>query len=202
MAEKQADIFLEGEAENWLARNINKLPVKDDPVMEAIESSKIKPDSVLEIGCSNGWRVKAMKENWDCRAYGIDPMFKTTLWNCCKGTADDLSLFENDKFDLVIYGWCLYLCDREDLFAIAMEGDRVLEDGGYLVIHDFHTAKPYKNKYKHRAGLFSYKMDYAQLWLANPAYGLIHRTMFNTGDDKTSITILRKSISKGWPLHE
>ena len=199
---KQKDIFLDGESEAWYARNQNQLTEENDPVIEAIEGARIKPGTLLEVGCSNGWRVKAMEKKWGCKAYGIDPFFKTTLWNCRKGTADNLSQFPADRFDMVIYGWCLYLCDREDLFTIAAEGDRVLREGGFLVVYDFHTAKPYKKKYKHYDGLFSYKMDHAQLWLANPAYSLYHRYLHDAGDNQTSVTILKKDTNQGWPLHD
>jgi len=199
---RQADVFLEEEAENWFARNQHQLPVEEDPIINAIEAARIKPGVTLEVGCSNGWRVKLMQKKWGCKAYGIDPMFKTTLWDCRKGTADDLQMFDDVMFDMVIYGWCLYLCDREDLFIIASEGDRVLKDGGFLVVYDFHPAKPYKKKYKHHEGLFSYKMDYPQLWLSNPTYSLYHRAMYDAGDDRTCVTILRKSISDGYPLHD
>jgi ubiquinone/menaquinone biosynthesis C-methylase UbiE len=198
---RQAEIFLESEAKAWFARNQNKLAaVKHDPVIEAIESAKLTPMNVLEVGCSNGWRVRLMRERWKCKAHGIDPMFNTNLWDCQKGTADNLVIYGNEAFDLVIYGWCLYLCDREDLFMIANEGDRVLKDGGYICIHDFHSDRPHKNKYKHYVGLFSYKMDYSRLWLSNPSYSLHTRTMFNSGDEQTSITIIRKSMNDGWPL--
>lgn len=199
---KQSDTFLEGEAEQWFARNQNKLRVDDDPIIEAIESARIKPRSILEVGCSNGWRVRLMKVKWGCYSVGIDPLFKTSLWDCRQGTADDLSAFDDNQFDLLIYGWCLYLCDREDLFKIVLEGDRVLRDGGHLVIYDFLPAKPYKRKYKHSPGLFSYKMDYSHLWLANPAYHLVHRAMYDSGEDRTCVSILCKSIEDGWPLHD
>jgi len=199
---KQSEVFLNGEAEQWYARNQNHLVLDVDPVMEAVEGAKIRPERVLEVGCSNGWRVKAMQQKWKCKTYGIDPMFTTTLWNCRRGTADDLSAFGPDTFDLLIYGWCLYLCDREDLFKIVTEGDRVLKDGGYLVVYDFHTAKPHKRKYKHHVGLFSYKMDHARLWLANPTYELVNRTLFDSGNNQTSVTILRKDLDRGWPLHD
>lgn len=200
---KQSEVFLKGEAEQWFARNQNKLPLDNDPVMEAIEYSKITPNSVLEIGCSNGWRVKAMQKKWGCMAYGIDPMFKTifSAWNCRRGTADNVPHTSN-TFDLVIYGWCLYLCDREDLFKIVSEGDRITKEGGYILIHDFHAAKSHKRKYKHKDELFSFKMDHSALWLANPTYKLITRQMFGSGDDQTSITIIRKDSDKGWPLHD
>jgi ubiquinone/menaquinone biosynthesis C-methylase UbiE len=200
---KQSDIFRDGEAEEWLARNYNQLHNKeDDPVIDAIINAKIKPTTALEVGCSNGWRVKLMKRKLACDAYGIDPMFKTKLWNCSYGTADDLSRFASERFDLLVYGWCLYLCDREDLFKIVCEGDRVLQDGGFLIVYDFHVARPYKKKYKHKTGVFSFKMDHAQLWLANPNYRLVSRQLFENGDNRTSITIIRKSISEGWPLYD
>lgn len=196
---KQSDIFLQSEAEEWLARNLKKLPVDNDPVMEAIESARITPNLVLEIGCSNGWRVNAMQKKWGCMAYGVDPLFKTKHWNCRQGTADKID-HSDGAFDLVIYGWCLYLCDREDLFKIVAEGDRILREDGYIVIHDFHTANPHKRKYKHYEGLFSFKMDHAALWLANPTYKLVKRELFNSGDEQTSITIIRKDLDRGWPL--
>lgn len=199
---KQSDIFLEGEGEAWFARNQDKLPVKNDPVIESIEDSKIAPNAVLEIGCSNGWRVKVMRDKWGCEAYGIDPFFKTAIWRCRRGTADDLSMYHSEMFNVVIYGWCLYLCDREDLFKIVKEGDRVLKDGGYIVIHDFHTSKPHKRKYKHKDDVFSFKMDHASLWTANPTYKMYHRYMHGSGNDQTSVTIIRKQIDKGWPLHD
>jgi ubiquinone/menaquinone biosynthesis C-methylase UbiE len=199
---KQSEVFLDGEAEEWFARNQAKLPQKDDPVMAAIEAAKIEPERLLEVGCSNGWRVKAMEKKWKCTAYGVDPFFKNKLWNCRRGTADDLSQFGPETFDLVIYGWCLYLCDRDDLFKIVTEGDRVLKDGGHLVVYDFHTSKPHKRKYKHHEGLFSYKMDHASLWTANPIYKLRSRQLFGSGDDQTSITILQKDMDKGWPIHD
>ena len=42
------------------------------------------------------------------------------------GTAEKLK-FEDDKFDLIIFGFCLYLCDREDLIKIVDETNRVLK---------------------------------------------------------------------------
>lgn len=196
---KQSEAFLKGEAEQWFIRNREKLSPDGDPVIAAIEGSGIKPERLLEVGCSNGWRVKAMANRWDCKAYGIDPFFRQEIWNCRRGTADNLSQFGPESFDLLIYGWCLYLCDREDLFKIATEGDRVLKHGGHLVVYDFHSYVPHKRKYKHLDGLFSYKMDHASLWLGNPGYLMKTRQIFGNGDESTSISILCKDIEKGWP---
>jgi len=73
-------------------------------------------------------------------------------------------------FDIVVFGFCLYLCDREDLFRIAQEADRVLKPDGWLIIHDFFAKTPTRREYHHKPGLFSYKMDYRRLFDWHPAY--------------------------------
>jgi SAM-dependent methyltransferase len=200
---KQSEVFLHGEAIEWFARNQDRLPLTDDPVIQAIETNSLVPGRSLEVGCSNGWRVKLMRQKWGVEAYGIDPFFAHhhNAWGCRRGTADDLKAFADNMFDMVIYGWCLYLCDREDLFRIVAEGDRVLKDNGHIVIYDFNQFAPYKTKYKHYDGLYSYKMDYSQLWLANPGYQLMRRYIYNSGDEQTSVAIIRRDVEKGWPEH-
>lgn len=196
---KQADVFLESEGQAWYERNKDKLPPEHDPVIEAIEKAGIIPNNVLEIGCGTGWRLDLLDNKYGCNTWGIDPYVPINKFNVCLGKASNLGLFKSNSIDLLIYGFCLYLVDREDLFTAVSAGDRVLKDGGYLVIYDFHPDYPHKVKYKHKEGLFSYKMDHAQLWLANPAYKLRSRVMCA---DETSVTILHKDISNGWPIEE
>lgn len=86
-----------------------------------------------------------------------------------QGTAEQLP-YADQSFEIVIFGFCLYLCDREDLFRIACEADRVLKSPGWLLIHDFYSPTPSKHDYRHYAGLFSYKMDYRTLFTWHPAY--------------------------------
>jgi len=62
------------------------------------------------------------------------------------GSADDLP-FESDSFDGVIFGFCLYLCDHEDLFKIAQEADHVLRKKSWLVIKDFFSLRPVSRDY-------------------------------------------------------
>jgi len=105
---------------------------------------KLYPKSVLEIGCSNGYRLQKLHKTYSCSCYEIDPSDNAikdgqkqypTL-NLYKGDATKLP-FTDKKFDMVIFGFCLYLCDREDLFKIAYEADRVLKKNGHIVIYDF-----------------------------------------------------------------
>ena len=198
---KQSEHFINGEGEAWLKRNKAKLPVKNDPVIEALKQHpEIQPGGIVEVGAANGWRLSILREHYNCSAEGIDPGASLTEWSksgVYRGTADNLRFPDND-FDLVIYGFCLYLCDREDLFKIVAEGDRVLKDGGYLMIYDF-AAAPHSKEYHHKPGILSYKMDYAHLWLGNPAYTLVARHYF---PEATSVAILKKDIANAWPLRK
>lgn len=200
---KQAQVFLGGEAGAWLRRNNSKLPTETDPVFRLIKDSGINPTSALEVGCANGWRLRKLQEEFGCKIFGVDPGAKTIdpLW-MRKGTADDLRPQPDGSVDLLIYGFCLYLCDREDLFKIAAEGDRVLKDGGYLIVHDFHAAAPHARHYKHRAGVFSYKTDHSKLWLGNPAYNVFRRLFVGEGDELTSVVFLKKNLKAAWPVHD
>lgn len=168
--------------------------------MEALVEANIQPRSVLEIGCANGWRLKLLENKYKCMTTGVEPAPVHT-GNIIRGMAHNIPINQL-TFDLVIYGWCLYLCDREDLFKIASEGDRVLQDEGFLLIYDFHPFSPHRRTYKHKEGLFSFKMDHSKLWLANPAYSLYRRYMHGPTDDPISVTILKKNTVKGWPLHD
>jgi len=185
---KQSEEFLKGEGKAWLARNIDKLTGENDPVLEAIEKYKLELKDVLEVGCANGWRVDIMEKMYGAHCVlGLDP---GGIGKIMRGTAAHLPIAEGTVNGL-IYGWCLYLCDPEDYFQIAKEGDRVLRDGGYLIVYDFNADSPFKTKYKHREGLWSYHFDFANLWLSSPAYSVYGRTV----QDETRVTILKKNTN-------
>ena len=128
--------------------------------------------------------------------------------NLSLGTADALA-FEDGSFDVITLGFCLYLCDRKDLFKIAYEIDRCLKDDGYLVIKDFSPPFPYRNNYCHSDGIFSYKMKYPSMFEWNPNYFQIYNMVFtHSGNDKReqpderiAITVLNKNTKQAWTLN-
>jgi ubiquinone/menaquinone biosynthesis C-methylase UbiE len=196
--------FFDGEGEAWLARNKDKLPAPDDPVLRAIQSLKLKPAQVLEVGCADGWRLKELSAHYNCRCYGIDPGIEqykidgnVTLH---RGSADDIHICRDGAINLLIYGFCLYLCDPEDYFEIAMAGDRVLANGGYLVVYDFWSPVAYKKPYEHKKGIFTRKMDFAKLWTWHPAYSVQSVMMIGEGDECTAVQILRKNLNTAFRL--
>ncbi|MFZ4536856.1 class I SAM-dependent methyltransferase [Propionivibrio sp.] len=130
---------------------------------------------MLEVGCGDGTRLAWLKTNLNADCYGIEPTAKAVAAACAKGinaqqgTAEVLH-FDDQSFDIVIFGFCLYLCDREDLFRIAHEANRVLRTLGWLMILDFFSPVPRAKTYHHRPGVKSFKMDYRTLFNWHPDY--------------------------------
>lgn len=211
MKTEQKNIFLDGEGDLWFARNkskLSQLSFEDDSINVVLEEYGIRPERVLEIGCSSGYRLSSICNKTGAEGYGIDPSSAAIEegkasypgLNLRVGTADYIE-YEDGFFDLIIFGFCLYLCDRRDLFKIAWEADRLLREKSWLVIRDFMVPFPYKNEYVHQKGIYSYKMDYSKMFTWNPCYQLISmRTESEVCwedevgyDGRTSTLLLRKN---------
>ena len=214
----QKEIFQTLEADQWFCRNKKLFEnTKDEngPIIQSLKEIEIVPKKVLEIGCSNGIQLNNFNKVFDSECYGIDPSAQA-IENGKKefpnislkvGTADVLP-FDDNSFDMIVFGFCLYLCDRKDLFKIAFEADRCLLDTGFLAIIDFYPPFPYKNIYKHTEGVCSYKMKYSKMFSWNPSYNEIFNTIFshsgfskrNIPDEKVGVTILNKNEEFAYPI--
>ncbi len=186
MSKKQKDIFLESEGDNYFERNHLSLQNKEmglkDPIISALSDLIKKNENnnlqLLEIGCGEGKRLQWISQNYNIKCFGIDPSTKAVETansnnvSVLKGTADQLK-YDNEKFDFVIFGFCLYVCDRDDLFQIAKETDRVLKKSGYIIIRDFFSTIPSSTFYSHNVNVLTYKMDYRKLFDWHPHYRCI-----------------------------
>ncbi len=207
---KQKNLFLNTEADAWYNRNKDNLKLVGDPILEACEPifSTDTISSILEIGCGNGLRFERLFKSTGAKVYGLDPspmaisIAKKNGFVAEVGTADRLP-WPDSSMDLVIFGFCLYLCDREDLFKISSEADCVLRNPGWLIILDFHSRDQVIHPYKHLEGVNSYKMDYSKAFTWNPGYTTYNQTITghaNPGkfvDDPNewiSTTTIRKNI--------
>jgi SAM-dependent methyltransferase len=208
---KQREVFLRSEGDAWLERNpARSLPESDEPLLAILQlplHQSAAPTKVLEIGCASGSRLGWLRQNRGFDCYGLDPSAnaveaaKAQGVTAKQGTAENLP-FEAAAFDIVVFGFCLYLCDREDLFRIASEADRVLRNPGWIVIHDFYSATPSRRPYHHREGIFSFKMDYRTLFAWHPGYcNCFHKlghhvdgSYTDDPDEWVATSVLRKHI--------
>jgi len=199
---RQETAFWAGEGNAWFRRNpsarINLA------VISAIVDLDIKPKKILEIGCGTGKYLEALRQFYNCSCIGVDPSGEAIAFGrehypelkLYLGTVETAyTLFRGEEFDLIIFGFCLYVVGRDGLFYAVTSADALLKEGGHLAIHDFHPALPQKVPYHHQEGLFSYKMRYADLWLANPAYEWVSETTTATGE---AITIIKKGSWDRW----
>ncbi len=204
-------------------RHDNKNAYRISPSRKMIakwcDPHKNKINKILEIGAGDGFALSYLANKLETDAFGIEPSSEAIeKWNknyslnsknssktiLQKGVANSLPYLE-DSFDMVIFGFCLYLVDRNKLFGSIAEADRVLKSGGFLVIEDFDPSKVSKNKYKHLEGVYAYKQNYSEIFCASNHYSLLNKYSFTEDggsdrkfyfesdfDSKVSLSLLLK----------
>ena len=208
--------ILDGEGDEWFQRNRHvdsehtHSQIERDPLIDLITNLPLPPGSttsVLEVGCGQGLRLMSLSSSMGWSVAGIDPSKKAIdVVNAagCKGivgTAECLDVADQ-SVDLLIYGFCLYLCDRGDLFRIAAEAHRVLKPHSWIAILDFWSPQLTANSYHHRLGVKSYK-DTSAMFNWHPSYVLTdHRLRHHTSSSYTdeleewvAVSLLRRSDS-------
>lgn len=215
----QKTAFLDGEGDQWLARNRAALEQpssqRDAVVQRLARQLSDGPTTVLEIGCGHGINLEQLARLRPIQAHGVDPSCDAVAAGLARNaalalrvaTADALP-YDDASFDVVWFGFCLYLIDRPLLQRVVAEADRVLRDGGLMAILDFDPAVPSRRAYHHRPGLHSYKMDHARLFLANPAYVLVEKTSMQHDSEawaadpqeRVALSLCRKSLEQAYGL--
>ena len=189
----QRDAFLAGEGDAWFNRNRRNEPLAssaEDPLLPALLDLPLEPGlttTVVEVGCGQGLRLQALAKDRNWMVSGLDPSLQAVTAarqlgvDAQVGTADCLP-YADESIDLLIFGFCLYLCDRRDLFRIAAEAHRVLRPSAWLSILDFWSPGQRTNEYHHKPGIKSYKTDLPAMFTWHPAYVVTdHRLRHHTG---------------------
>lgn len=200
----QKELFLSSEGDMYFQRSKTALKKEEEihklyKVYLKYMNSKMK---ILEIGCSDGRSLDYYRKETGSFSYGIDPSedaikIGNELYpeiNLSVGTADNLN-FPDNYFEVVIFGFCLYLVDRKLLTKVVYEADRVLKDGGYLGITDFDSNIPKMRPYKHHKDISSYKYDYSKMFLAFPHYSLIEKTNLESEDNPFMFDTTQRAAS-------
>lgn len=195
----QRAAFWSGEGDQWHQRNLGSVP--DNGVLWALKQAELPhTPTIVEIGCGEGNYIGALQQSFGAVATGLD--VSEAAIKAAKKLHPQVNFVRNSahaivryEADMILFGFCLYLIDRDDLFSLVAGADRALNSGGYLAIHDFDPPHPHAVPYHHKEGLFSYKMDYSKLWLANPTYELFSKTVTRPGE---ALTIIRKEPWNRW----
>lgn len=154
--------------------------------MEVIHS--VSPiGSVLEIGCTTGFRLDKAQRAFRAQCAGLEASDSAVAEGAEKypqidirqGVApQDLSQWSGSKFDVVVVGHLLYLLPRSVLFEFAAQVDSLLADNGHLIVVDFIYHRNTVAPYAHQDSLPLYKGDPSGPWSWNPQYFLVHRDVY------------------------
>jgi len=201
---QQKYIYEDSEGDSWFARNIEKLENKSYfpeieflvPYISPLPAAESNIN-FLEIGCGSGHRIHNLAQRIQSNGWGIDPSkdaIKYANINFASeksssvgqltfiiGTADYLP-FPNNFFDLVYFGFCLYVIDRELIDKVKFESNRVLKSGGKLAILDFDSVCSYEKKNIHHDALKTYKYAYETLFL-DMGYQLVAKMSLTEGGE-------------------
>lgn len=178
----QKAVWAGGAGDDWLDRNREKLG-EHDLASEALEKLGVEPKSILEVGCSNGWRLKKMKDRYNCRAVGIDIAPRALKEAQDAGhevynASSDKLPFPDNSFDTIIYGYCFCFISPEEWIPTVAESNRCLVDGGIIVVYDFFCTEYVKRRIwgmmkdpeLEKTPNYIYHYNLPKLWTGHPAY--------------------------------
>src|SRR5215467_15150860 len=215
----QDEIFLQSEGDRWLARNKAAISIPEyaihDHVIQIVTTMNLAPRNVLEIGASNGWRLNEIARRFGSRVTAVEPssdaikdgQARFPSVQFLRGAASELPLDAEARFDLVIINFVFHWIDRSTLLRSVAEIDRVLPDGGFVLIGDFYPSLPQRVRYHHLLDqdVWTYKQNYGDIFLASNLYEMIasysfdHTTSALRSDvdskDRAQVSLLRKALN-------
>src|SRR6185503_4669641 len=189
MPHNQDEIFSAFEGDNYFARNevaLEGFDPEHDLPLRLLTFYRLSPSSALEIGGANGCRLAVIAQRYGARVVGVDPSSKAIEAgkkrfpniDFLQATAANVPLHE--VFDLVIVNFVLHWIDRSTLLRSVAEIDRLIADGGFLLVGDFAPDNRLRVPYHHLAQeqVYTYKQDYSAVFVAS---GLYHTVCALTG---------------------
>jgi SAM-dependent methyltransferase len=185
---------LRDDGDGYHSRNYAGIGTIADPVFDQMALlHQVRPTrSVLEIGCTTGFRLEKARQAFNAECAGLEvspaavdegrarfPKVQLEL-----GLAPrDLSRWAGREFDVVVVGHFQYLLPREELFGLAAAVDSLVAPGGHIIVMDFLHPHPVSATYTHHADLTVFKHDPSAPWMWSPTYTLVSRQVYNLADD-------------------
>ncbi len=175
MVSAAVEPFTAADGDAYYARNKAALEtaVERDWALRLIKRNGLQPRFVFEVGCANGWRLAEIQRRHQSICTGMDISWEAIAAGHRQWTelilvpASICDRFVGRAcFNLVICSFVLHWVARDRLDAAIHNIDTALKPGGHLVLQDFDPPEPVDVPYHHRPGVFTYKRDYAALFLA------------------------------------
>jgi SAM-dependent methyltransferase len=204
----QDSIFFEREGDAYFSRRLNSRCSKDpreisarDFPLRIIDTLGLRPERVLEVGAAEGERLAEISRRFGGKGkyVAVEPSLEATKYgqdrypfiSFRRGLMCDLPLENEETFDLVIVNFAFHWVPRNHLMRSVSEIDRAVVDGGFLIIGDFLPDFPSKVRYHHLPDerSYTYKQDYAKIFLASQMYSCIAPHTFNRNNHATEESI-------------
>lgn len=185
---------LREDGDGFHRRNYAGIGTIADPAFEALELiHDVQPvTSVLEIGCTTGYRLEKARREFGATAVGLEVSPRAVAEGRAlyphirleEGVAPrDLTMFMPQRYDVVIVGYFMYLLPRDDLFALAAAVDGLVIDDGHVIVTDFIHPRPVSAPYSHRDELQVYKHEPSAPWTWSPTYVLVGRRVYDVSEN-------------------
>lgn len=190
-AAKERALQIDGDG--YLERNRVGIGTIADPAFEAMVAiHEFQPiGSVLEIGCSNGFRLDKAQKAFRASCAGLEVSPEAVQEGCTlfreieiiEGVAPrDLTHWLGRTFDVVVLGHFQYLLPRADVFPLAQLVDQLVTPGGHLICMDFLSPLPSQSPYRHHPDLAVYKHNPSAPWSWSPTYILVQRQVYTVSE--------------------
>jgi SAM-dependent methyltransferase len=184
-ARPQLSAILAGEGDRYFERvrthTLQEADPEKDPPLRMLATYDLHPKNVLEVGAANGYRLATIARLYGANASGVEPgeaavadgHTRFPAVRLLQGRGDAIPYEE--QFDLVIINFVFHWIDRSVLLRTVAEIDRVVEDGGFLLIGDFYPKHATRARYHHLPGdeIYTYKQDWSQMFIASGSYRLM-----------------------------
>ena len=218
MTQNQNNVFENGEADKYFARNAGTHDGREayDICLKYVKKCAPTPHTeICELGACDGWRLNLIRQQFASQVFGVELSAKA----CEAARAKDLELLCEDvcffdhkrQFDIVLVPYVFHWIDRNLLLQAVANIDRHIKPGGYLIIEDFYQDDFKKVKFHHTdEELWTYKQNYGALFTHSGSYQLLEKDIYSyealqkgsmdiqkplSEADQSAIMLLQKSDS-------
>ena len=189
---------------------------------------KLNNLNVLEVGCFIADKLNYLKENYNCKIYGLEPSLKACKYSKknYKINIENSTLFYSSlnnfntnkgKFDLIILDDVLNWMSRQYIIHTLALIDHLISNTGYIFIKDYFPNFSYSNKNHHWPNedirSYKYQNGYSSLFTNIGTYSIVYSRIKNKKEwllksnikldhNKSEETILKKNLNNLFPLVE